>query len=113
MNLQAAAYQILEQYIAGILYVNIVDTREWEATGSADDVRIPIYDVYYALFEIMCWMKSSEIHDASENEQAVYNAFLVKASIFSVQSEASSSATSLRFIPSSQRVSDVRDLYCG
>lgn len=85
MNLQAAAYQILEQYIAGILYVNIVDTREWEATGSADDVRIPIYDVYYALFENnVLDVSHLKSNDASENEQAVYNAFLVKASnIFS------------------------------
>lgn len=85
MDLQAAAYQILEQYIAGILYTNIVDYREWQATGSADDVRIPIYDVYYALFENnILDVSHLKAKDASENEEAVYNAFLVKASnIFS------------------------------
>lgn len=86
-DLQQAAYHILEQMIAGILYEVIIDERTYdtEYLQSADDVRIPIYDVYYALFENnVLDVSHLKAEDASSNEQRVYNAFLVKASeIFS------------------------------
>lgn len=86
-DLQQAAYHILEQMIAGILYEVIIDERTYdtEYLQSADDVRIPIYDVYYALFENnVLDVSHLKAPDASSNEQRVYNAFLVKASeIFS------------------------------
>ncbi|MCC8141342.1 MAG: peptidoglycan glycosyltransferase [Lachnospiraceae bacterium] len=44
-NLQMAVYDLLEQEIAGILYANIVDSKEMSET----QIDIPIYDVYSAL----------------------------------------------------------------
>lgn len=88
MDLQRAAYNILEQYIAGIVYAMTIDEVEFhtEWITSADQVRIPVYDIYYALFENnvldVGHLKAS---DATENEKKVYDAFLVKASeIFSI-----------------------------
>lgn len=53
LDLQKAAYQILEQYIAGIVWSKIIDAEEFDADAveSADQLLIPVYDVYYALFE--------------------------------------------------------------
>ena len=48
-DLQKAAYILLEQEIAGILYSKIINAKEFEATNS--DVRVPIYDVYYSLIK--------------------------------------------------------------
>ena len=86
-DLQKACYQILEEYIAGILWANIVDTESIDESWivSADDVRIPVYDVYYSLFEnnVLSVEHLSE-PKASANEQNVYRAFQEKAaSIFS------------------------------
>ncbi len=44
-NLQMAVYDLLEQELAGILYVNIINTKY----ERGDDLCIPIYDVYSAL----------------------------------------------------------------
>lgn len=85
-ELQKAAYNMLEQYIAGIVYANIIDTVSIDyEVQSADDVRIPLYDVYFALFENnVLSVEHLSSPDASENEREVYQAFLVKAdSIFS------------------------------
>lgn len=81
-DLQKAAYQMLEQMIAGIVYEMTIDEREFktEYVNSSDDVRIPIYDVYYALFENnVLDVGHLKAEDASENEQRIYNAFLEKA----------------------------------
>ena len=80
-NLQKAAYQILEQYIAGILWQNIVNTdsinTEW--IESSDDVRIPVYDVYFALFENnVLDVEHLSKSDASANEKHVYELFVNK-----------------------------------
>ena len=85
-DLQKACYHILEEYIAGILWANIVDTEsvDTEWIQSADDVVTPVYDVYYSLFENNV-LSVSHLSDpsASTNEKNVYNAFLKKAeSIF-------------------------------
>jgi penicillin-binding protein 2 len=50
-DLQIAAYQILEQRIAGILQSVIIDARKFDKTSVTDtaDIRIPVYDVYNAL----------------------------------------------------------------
>lgn len=88
MNLQRVVYHILEQYIAGIVWANIIDAREFDTENitSADYVRIPVYDIYYALFENNVLSVSHlKQDDATANEQAVYQAFLVKAAeIFGV-----------------------------
>ncbi len=85
-DLQVAAYKILEQYIAGILWQNIIDAEEFDASqiSSSDDVRIPIYDVYYSLFENnVLDVDHLSSANASANEQQVYQEFLTKSdSIF-------------------------------
>lgn len=82
-DLSRVAYQILEQYIAGILVQYIQDTEsintEW--ITSADEVFTPVYDVYFALFENnILDVGHLKAADATENEKAIYNEFLVKAS---------------------------------
>ena len=88
LDLQRVCYNILEQYIAGIIVQNTINETEFhtEWINSADQVRIPIYDIYYALFENnVLDVSHLKAKDASANEQKVYEAFLVKASeIFSL-----------------------------
>ena len=50
-DLQTAVYKILEQRIAGILLSNIINTKEFDkgSVKDASDIKIPIYDVYFAL----------------------------------------------------------------
>lgn len=50
-DLQVAIYDILEQKIAGILYSKIDNIREYNLpeNASASNIRIAIYDVYFAL----------------------------------------------------------------
>ncbi len=80
-DLQIAAYKILEQYIAGIVYSNMIDSMEFdvENVSSSDEIRIPVYDVYYALFENNV-LDASHLaaEDASETERRVYQSFLSK-----------------------------------
>lgn len=50
-DLQEATYHILEQRIAGILVSNIIEAKTFDTSNiqSSDAIRIPIYDVYFAL----------------------------------------------------------------
>lgn len=52
-DLQTAVYHILEQKLADIIAANLINVKEFDKTGLADttEIRIPIYDVYIALFE--------------------------------------------------------------
>lgn len=80
-ELQIAAYKILEQYIAGIVYANMIDEKQFntEWTNSSDDIRIAVYDAYYALFENnVLDAKHLASDDATQNEKNVYQAFLSK-----------------------------------
>lgn len=80
-DLTIAAYDILEQYIAAIVYQNTVDAREVdnENSESADEIRIAIYDVYYALFENnVLDVSHLSADDATALEQQVYQSFLGK-----------------------------------
>lgn len=80
-DLQEAVYDLLEQEIAGIVYSKIENIKEYNASSgsSASDVRIPIYDVYYALINNnVIDMRHFDKEDASATEQAVYQAFMVK-----------------------------------
>jgi penicillin-binding protein 2 len=82
MDLQRAAYNLLEQYIAGIVCAKTIneETFDSEYLTSADYVYIPIYDIYYALFENnVLDVSHLKAKDATANEQKVYDAFLVKA----------------------------------
>ena len=81
-DLQKACYKILEQYIAGILYTNILDVEEVnsEYYTSSDDVKIPVYDVYFSLFENnVLSVEHLSKSDASDNEKLVYQLFLEKS----------------------------------
>ncbi len=80
-DLQEAAYNILEQRIAGILVSNIQPIKEFEADEDTDTsaIPIPIYDVYYALINnsIIDISHFSE-DDASDTEAEVYACFVEK-----------------------------------
>lgn len=85
-DLQKDAYKMLEQYIAGIIYANTIDTDKinYEWLQSADEVKIPVYDIYFSLFENnVLDVEHLSNPSASANEARVYQAFLTKAaSIF-------------------------------
>lgn len=79
-DLQMAAYQILEQKLAGILVSKIQNTKEYiQGNDSASEIMIPIYDVYYALIDnyIIDITHFSE-DDATDLEKSVYQRFLTK-----------------------------------
>lgn len=78
-QLQIAAYRILEQKIAGVVADKIISAKEYKPALGADssDIRIPIYDVYFALIN----NSVLDIHHFSENgagetEQEVYGKYL-------------------------------------
>lgn len=78
-ELTKAVYNILEQKLAGLLLDKIVNRKEYvaaENAGSADIV-IPIYDVYFALFNnSIIDLKHMVSENAGETEIEVYQAFL-------------------------------------
>jgi len=77
-NLQKAAMDILEQNIAGILVNKIrnVKTFTLGENQSSSDIIIPIYDVYYALFDnSVISIPHLNAEDAGEVEREVYAAY--------------------------------------
>lgn len=80
-DLQMAAYNILEQNIAGILVSKIRNVKEYTPgeNASSSGIIIPIYDVYYALFDnnvISLSHMSSE--NAGENEKLILDKFMTQ-----------------------------------
>lgn len=74
-DLQIAAYNIVEQKLAGLLSSKIVNTKENNETGA--DIRIPIYDVYFALINnSVIDIKHFTAEDAGETEKSVYETYL-------------------------------------
>ena len=75
MDLQKAAYILLEQEIAGILYSKIQNIKE-SNINSSSDVVVPIYDVYFSLINNGI-IDINAFHDsnASETEKAVLKAY--------------------------------------
>ena len=80
-DLQVATYNILEQKLAGILLSKIVNVKNYTPpeNPNANQIKIPIDDVYFALFN----NNIIDIHhftdaDAGENEKAVQEAFEAK-----------------------------------
>lgn len=74
-NLQEAAYRILEQKIAGILVEKIQNTKEYipGENASASQIKIPIYDVYIAVFDNdIIKIRDLNHEDATETENTVY-----------------------------------------
>ncbi len=79
MDLQKAAYILLEQEIAGILYSKIENIKEYNSTDSSSDVVVPIYDVYYSLINNgIIDINAFEDTEASDTEKAVLAAYEVK-----------------------------------
>ncbi len=84
-DLQIAAYKILEQKLASILYTNIINAKEFNTSDvSSSKIKIPIYDVYYALINNNVIDTSHFAgKDAGETEKEVYETYLErKASVF-------------------------------
>lgn len=80
-DLQVATYNIVEQKLAGILISKIINAREYNMpeNPSASQIKIPITDVYFALFNnSIIDINHFDEDDAKENEAAVYEAFLEK-----------------------------------
>ncbi len=80
-DLQIVAYHVIEQKLAGILLSKIQNVKEYVPgpKSGAEDIIIPIYDVYYALINnsvIDSTHFSAE--DATELEKSVYERFLAK-----------------------------------
>ncbi len=78
-DLQIAAYNIVEQKLAGLVSSKIINAKEYKVSenASSSDIKIPIYDVYFAVInnnviDIKHFMKE----DAGETERAVYEAYL-------------------------------------
>lgn len=82
-DLQIAAYKILEQKLASILYTNIVNAKEFNTSNvSSSNIKIPIYDVYYALISNnVIDTDHFKAKDAGENEKVVYAAYLDRKKI--------------------------------
>lgn len=78
-NLQIACYDILEQKLAGILLEKITNTKTYTSTGRAKDIKIPIYDVYYACYDNnIIDIDQFRAEDASELEKSVQERFELK-----------------------------------
>ncbi|MDO4304455.1 MAG: penicillin-binding transpeptidase domain-containing protein, partial [Bacillota bacterium] len=77
-DLQIAAYKILEERLAGILCTNIINAKEFNtAEVSSSKIKIPIYDVYFALINnSVIDTKHFAEKDAGETEKQVYEKYL-------------------------------------
>ena len=77
---QTACYRILEKKIAGILLSKIVNSTSTGSKGtSADNITIPIYDVYFALINNNVIDPAHFTHkDASSLEKQVYSKYVEK-----------------------------------
>lgn len=76
-DLQIAAYKILEEKLASILYTNIINTRDFNTEEvSSSKIKIPIYDVYFALINNN-FIDTERFSNpgAGETEKAVLEAF--------------------------------------
>lgn len=84
-DLQIAAYKILEEKLASILYTNIINAKEFNTNDvSSSKIKIPIYDVYYALINnnVIDTSHFAAV-DAGETEKAVHGMYVErKASVF-------------------------------
>lgn len=71
---QKAAYHLLEQYIAGIVYSITYDLKEVDNENvSADNIVVPVYDIYYNLFENhVLSVSHMESSAATQLEKEVY-----------------------------------------
>ncbi len=80
-DLTEACYNIIEQSLAGILASKIqnVKTYTFSSTSSSSNIVIPIYDVYYAIFDNdVVDISHFSAANAKETEKAVYEQFVAK-----------------------------------
>ncbi len=80
-DLQIAAYNILEQNIAGILVSKIRNVKEYVPgeNASSANIIIPIYDVYFALFDNnIISLSNMADEDSNETEMLVYECFITQ-----------------------------------
>ncbi len=78
-DLTEAVYHILEQKVAGLVSSKIINAKEYIAApgSSSSDIRIPIYDVYYTMFNnSIIDIKHMAGEEAQETEREVYEAYL-------------------------------------
>lgn len=85
-ELTKAVYNILEQKLAGLVSSKIIDKKEYtaEPNASSGDIKIPIYDVYFAMFNnSIIDLNHMSSESAGETERVVYQAYLdYKAMIY-------------------------------
>lgn len=84
-DLQIAAYKILEEKLASILYTNIINAKEFNTSDvSSSNIKIPVYDVYYALINNnVIDTGHFSASDAGAVEKDVYEKYVDrKASVF-------------------------------
>lgn len=76
-ELQKAVYHILEQKIAGIVANKIINAKEYHmGNGSNKDIKIPIYDVYFAAIDnSILDINHFAAPDAGEVEREVYEKY--------------------------------------
>lgn len=90
-DLQRVGYHILESRLAGILLDRIDNIKEYKVPegGSGGNIRIPIYDVYFACINNNIIDTSHFVSDyAGETEKTVYETYLNKKSrVFSTLKE--------------------------
>ena len=78
-DLTKAVYNILEQRLAGLVSSKIINAKQYVATenSSSSDIRIPIYEVYFAMFNnSIIDLKSLADDDAEATEKEVYQEYL-------------------------------------
>jgi penicillin-binding protein 2 len=82
-DLTEACYNIIEQSLAGILVSKIQNVKSYTytATSSSSNIVIPIYDVYFAIFDNdVLNISHFNAKDAGETEKAIYEQFVNKNS---------------------------------
>ncbi len=82
-DLTEACYNIIEQSLAGILVSKIQNVKTYTYTDatSSSSIVIPIYDVYYAIFDNdVVDIPHFATEDAKDTEKAVYQAYVTKNS---------------------------------
>lgn len=78
-ELTIAAYNIIEQKLAGMVSGKIINAKEYKAAANANssDIKIPIYDVYFALINNnVIDTKHFIDSDAGETENLIYSKYL-------------------------------------
>ncbi len=78
-ELTKAVYNILEQRLAGLVSSKIFNAKEYKATenSSSSDIRIPIYDVYFAMFNnSVIDLRAMADENAGDTEKEVYQKYL-------------------------------------